>query len=208
MIEYLTPKANTIPGLASTLPKLLSDSATARIGLILTERFINMPPDIVPPMYKMLLEEIEWAVQEGEPYSFSHYLILSKTYIEVASNLQGGPDDDDENNDEGNGARHGATRPAKRKKRKQKEGTDGSAPAGGRDSAAKDVFYFHWEDEVLQRHALGFGGFRYEREGEEGAGDAKRAFQEAGIKPLGHVILIEAEKFKRAIRSVEQYVGG
>lgn len=42
-----------------------------------------MPPEIVPPMYTMLLEEIEWALEEKEPYKFSHYLILSKTYAEV-----------------------------------------------------------------------------------------------------------------------------
>jgi protein BCP1 len=38
-------------------------------------------------MYSMLLEEISWALEEKEPYNFTHYLILSKTYEEVASKL-------------------------------------------------------------------------------------------------------------------------
>jgi protein BCP1 len=62
-------------------------AAPAQIGLILTERFINMPHEIVPPMYSMLMEEIEWAVEEKEPYAFTHYLVLSKTYSEIASEL-------------------------------------------------------------------------------------------------------------------------
>jgi len=57
------------------------------MGLILTERLINIPTEVVPPMYTMLLEEIAWALEDKEPYDFSHYLILSKTYEEVESKL-------------------------------------------------------------------------------------------------------------------------
>ena len=42
-------------------------------------------------MYTMLLEEIQWALEEKEPYTLTHYLILSKTYTEIASML----DEDD-----------------------------------------------------------------------------------------------------------------
>ena len=69
------------------LSNLLSPSTNSQVGLILTERLINMPSEIVPPMYTMLLEEIGWALEEKEPYTFSHYLILSKTYKEVDSKL-------------------------------------------------------------------------------------------------------------------------
>jgi protein BCP1 len=57
------------------------------IGLILNERVINMPSEVVPPMYNMLLEEMAWAIQDKEPYNFSHYLIISKNYSEVESKL-------------------------------------------------------------------------------------------------------------------------
>ena len=39
---------------------LQSDNA----GIIFSERVINMPVGIVPPMYKMLIEEIQWAIDE------------------------------------------------------------------------------------------------------------------------------------------------
>ncbi|QSL65104.1 hypothetical protein MERGE_002409 [Pneumocystis wakefieldiae] len=53
------------------------------IGLVLSERLINMPIEIVPAMYDMLFEEIEWALEDKEPYDFSYYIILSRSYQEM-----------------------------------------------------------------------------------------------------------------------------
>src|SRR6202000_936581 len=114
------------------------------------------------PMDKMLWEEIEWAIQDGKPYNFTHYLILSKTYTEVASKLDAEDD-----------------RPSKKTKGK---------------SGKSETFYFHPEDEVLQKHALGWANFDYTKQGDEGSSDSKRAFQEVGVKPSGHIILIEGDK--------------
>lgn len=121
----------------------------------------------------MLLEEIQWALEEKEPYQFSHYLILSKTYTEVASAL------DEEDN---------------RPKKKQK-GTQ-----------VPETQYFHPEDEVLQRHALCHGGYNYSIQQDDGHSDSRRAFQELGIRPLSHAILIEASKFTAAVQDVAQYL--
>lgn len=163
----------------SPLKDLLESSSAARIGLILTERLINIPPEVVPPMYKMLLQEISWAIEEKEPYSFSHYLILSKTYQEIESTL-----------DQDVGKSH--------QKKKQRLATSkGASPS---------VFYFHPEDEVLQRYAKCHAGFDYVMQQGEGQSDAKRTFQELGIRPHGHMILIEAEKFEPAVKAVEQYI--
>ncbi|KAJ4352416.1 Mss4p nuclear export [Didymosphaeria variabile] len=85
LTAYLT-RHSTTPSLAP-LQTLLTAPSTSQIGLILTERFINMPHEIVAPSYKMLQEEIQWALDEKEPYAFTHYLVLSKAYMEVESNL-------------------------------------------------------------------------------------------------------------------------
>ena len=79
LIHYLQMKTTDI--------SILLSSPDVQVGLILTERLINMPPEIVPPMYTMLLEEIDWAVEEKEPYKFTHYLVLSKVYSEVESKV-------------------------------------------------------------------------------------------------------------------------
>lgn len=129
-------------------------------------------------MYTMLLEEISWAIGDKEPYEFSHYLIPSKTYHEVASAL-------------------GQESRPQRKKKKTKD-------AGAQQDS--EIFYFHPEDEVLQRHSTIFGGFEYEKQEAEGQSDARRTFQELGIKPQGHMILIEADKLEAAVNAIAEYL--
>lgn len=126
----------------------------------------------------MLLEEIAWALEAKEPYNFTHYLILSKTYQEVESKL----DAED-------------SRPQKKKKK-----TGGSAAENSKH------FYFHPEDEVLEKHTLCHGTFEYTHEQAEGAADAKRAFQELGIQPAGSLMLIEGGKFEDAVKAITDYL--
>jgi protein BCP1 len=175
LTAYLA-RHSTAPALAP-LQTLLTAPSTSQIGLILTERFINMPHEIVAPSYKMLQEEIQWALDEKEPYAFTHYLVLSKAYMEVESNLP-------------------AAEQPPAKKKKAAKGDD------------KETFYFHPEDEVLHKHALGYGSFEFESPVDEGASDSKRAFQEMGVKPMGHLILIEADQFAGAVSAVESFLGG
>jgi protein BCP1 len=87
LVQYLVEKCKTTDSLAP-----IADVLTAKkpVGLVFAERLINMPPEIVPPLYTMLLDEIEAAVEDKEPYEFSHYLIISKTYNEVESTLTEG----------------------------------------------------------------------------------------------------------------------
>jgi protein BCP1 len=178
LTQYLARQASKHGGeLGKTLPALLGDDNAAQVGLILTERFINMPHEIVPPMYTMLQEEIQWALEEKEPYNFTHYLILSKTYTEIESALR---------TDE---------QPASKKKR----------GGGGGES---ETFYFHPEDEVMHRHAVGWTNFDYETPRDAGASDSKRAFQELGVQPKGHMILLEAPKFAGAVEAVKSFLNG
>jgi len=126
-------------------------------------------------MYKMLLEEIDIAVKDKDPYTFTHYLILTKTYVEVASRLDGED-----------------SRPQKKTKKQ----------------AGPETFYFHAEDEVFSKFALATAAFEYTKAGDPGASDARRAFQDAGIKPQGQLILIEGARFEEAVKAVETYVSG
>lgn len=166
LIQYLSEKAKTTDSL-SVIPELLASGK--HVGLILAERLINMPPEISPPMYSMLIDEIEAAVEDKEPYEFSHYLILSKTYNEVQSNLD----------------------VEERKRKKAKD----EAP----------LFYFHPEDEVLQKHATASGSFPFTKD-DESIADSKRAFQEMGVKSQGSMILIEAGKFEGAVKAITDYL--
>lgn len=172
IVEYIQQKAKTTPSLGS-LSDLLSSTEIPSLGLILTERLINVPAEVTGPMYSMLLEEIQWALEEKEPYNFSHYLILSKVYTELASELD--PKE---------------TRPKKKSK-------------GSQDNP---ILYFHPEDEVLERHSICYGHFDYTTKQDAGYSDSKRAFQEMGIRPRGQMMLIEASKFKSAVKDVAQFL--
>ncbi|KXT03256.1 hypothetical protein AC578_4783 [Pseudocercospora eumusae] len=160
----------------ANLESLLSEKSSAQFGLIITERVINMPHQVIPPLYNMLQEEIQSAVQARKPYEFTHYLVISKTYTEVESKL------DAEDNP-----------PSKKKK-------------AGSSSSSPETFFFHPEDEVLHRHALGWTNFDYDTQGDEGASDSRRVFSENGIKPQGHLILMGSEKFKDAVKAVGEYL--
>lgn len=174
--SYLANKAGTNPALAP-VADLVGKDSQAHVGLVFSERLINIPPEVAPPMYSMLIDEVEAAVEDGEPYEFSHYLIVSKTYREVESAL-------DVEQQEGEG----------RRKKRPKE-----------DASSSTVFYFHPEDEVLQRHAVAHGGFAYTKD-DETVADSKRAFQEMGVKAQGHMILIEAAKFAGAVKAIGEYL--
>ena len=168
LVSYIVEKAGTNEKL-SVVRELVTSGA--RVGLVLAERLVNMPSEIAPPMYSMLIDEIEAAVEDQEPYEFSHYLILSKTYHGVQSILEDG-------------------------ERKRKKAKDDSP-----------LFYFHPEDEVLQKYAVAFGTFPFTKDGDTVA-DSKRAFQDSGIKSQGSMIIIEAAKFEAAAKAVSEYLGG
>ncbi|KAF8491272.1 p21-C-terminal region-binding protein-domain-containing protein, partial [Gautieria morchelliformis] len=78
LISYVLDKAAASSTLQSTLQTLLS--SPEHVGFVFSERLINMPVQLVPPMYRMLSDEIKWANEENEPYTFSHYLFITRTY--------------------------------------------------------------------------------------------------------------------------------
>jgi len=43
---------------------------------------INIPSQLAPALHKTLFEEINWAVEDGEPFLFDYYLLLASCYEE------------------------------------------------------------------------------------------------------------------------------
>ncbi|NXH09891.1 BCCIP protein, partial [Bucco capensis] len=65
------------------LNKLLNDSAKP-VGLLLSERFINVPPQIALPMHQQLQKELTEAQRTNKPCGKCHYyLLISKTFTEA-----------------------------------------------------------------------------------------------------------------------------
>jgi protein BCP1 len=126
--EYILSKSAGDPSLHDTLQTILGHDS-AHLGFIFSERLVNMPVEVIPHMYRMLADEIQWACDDGESYHFDHFLVLSRTYTL--------PDEEAE-----------ATSTSSQQQKRRK---GGSAP-----SAAGRVFPFHHEDTYIQQvcHAL------------------------------------------------------
>jgi protein BCP1 len=177
MTEYILLRADKEPSLQA-LRQLLDPSTDGRVGLVLTERLVNMPADVVPEMYRMLLEELQWAIEDKEHYDFSHFLVWSRTYNEVESQLD----------KEGDG-------PSKRVKRDTDKPVD-----------PDQRLYFHPEDEILHRFAVGHASFDFSTARGEGSADSKRAFQDKGVESQMHLILIERGRIQDAVNALVQEV--
>ncbi|XP_075259515.1 protein BCCIP homolog isoform X2 [Convolutriloba macropyga] len=74
IINYINHKCNS-PEIQTVL-----NNSSKTVGLLITERFVNIPPLLAPPMLKCLSKEIESAKQKKMPYNFSHLILVSKSY--------------------------------------------------------------------------------------------------------------------------------
>ncbi len=72
---------------------------------------------------------------------------------------------------------------------------------------ASQTYYFHPEDEEMQKHAAAAGSYAFSRENEAVA-DSKRAFQEMGVKSQGFTDADRGIPVPRAIKAIGDYIGG
>ncbi|PVU99747.1 hypothetical protein BB560_005460 [Smittium megazygosporum] len=89
IVNYLVGKSESNKNAHLKLVDLVVDQNNGKlpeVGLLLHERLPNMPPQIVPPMMKMLFEEIQWAIEDKERYEFEWYILVSPTFKEISPN--------------------------------------------------------------------------------------------------------------------------
>jgi len=63
LVEYILEKSKADHSFHESLSTTLRDPQS-QVGLILCERLINMPVPVIPPMYRMLVDEMKDAVEE------------------------------------------------------------------------------------------------------------------------------------------------
>ncbi|XP_028332467.1 protein BCCIP homolog [Gouania willdenowi] len=72
------------------LEQILSDTSKP-VGLLLSERFLNVPPQIALPLHRQLQEEISEAQRTNKPSGKCHYiLMISKTCKEATKSVPRG----------------------------------------------------------------------------------------------------------------------
>ncbi|XP_040217370.1 BRCA2 and CDKN1A-interacting protein [Rana temporaria] len=73
------------------LDKVFNDNSKP-VGLLLSERFINVPAQIALPMHQQLQKELAEAQRTNKPCGKCYYyLIISKTYMEPDKSIGSGP---------------------------------------------------------------------------------------------------------------------
>ncbi|KAK9488293.1 p21-C-terminal region-binding protein-domain-containing protein [Lipomyces starkeyi] len=90
IIDYILSKTNG--AFNKKLKELFAEGAKSNTGIIFSERLINMPTEVVPPMYRLLSDEMQLAIDNGEKYQFDYYIIISKSFTETQSKI----DEEDE----------------------------------------------------------------------------------------------------------------
>lgn len=59
--------------------KVLNDGGH-HVGLLVSERYINIPPQLAVPMFESLLKEVEKCKNKKMKYDFAYYILVCKTY--------------------------------------------------------------------------------------------------------------------------------
>lgn len=81
LIEYILLKSAKNEKLHNLLTQLLkSDGNNGNLGLILSERLVNMPPQIAQPMYNMLQQELVLANTTVSPTTLHYSHPLANSY--------------------------------------------------------------------------------------------------------------------------------
>lgn len=82
---YLIEKAKTSEPNGQQIVNLLNDTQKS-IGLLINERFVNIPPQIAIPMLENLQKEVQRAASKREAFRFDHYIMIVKQYVKEDKN--------------------------------------------------------------------------------------------------------------------------
>lgn len=75
--ELLQSLAEKHGGNQNVIEGLLREQP-CKLGLLVNERFVNIPQTIAPPIFNSLKKELHSAIVKKMPFSFSHYVLISK----------------------------------------------------------------------------------------------------------------------------------
>lgn len=87
IVKYIMNKVSALPNnyrIYNRFNRLFS-SSNSRLGLLLNERVVNMPPEIAPALHNSLLQDVAWAQNKSsnpDAYKFDYVLVLSPCWVE------------------------------------------------------------------------------------------------------------------------------
>jgi len=177
--NYALEKSSADPAFHATLQSLFSQDQN-HVGYVFSERLFNMPVQVAPPMYNMLTNEMKWAIDDNEPYRFSHYLFISRTYHltpdEESAFLNSAP------------ARPKAT--SKKSKKLTTQPEPELAPDG--------IYLYHPEDAFIKMFST------YSIDYQFSSAPEPRERDSFGLDTRGRIMLVPAEKFPELVVKVNE----
>ncbi|KIY71371.1 hypothetical protein CYLTODRAFT_369499 [Cylindrobasidium torrendii FP15055 ss-10] len=176
--EYCLDKSKVDPAFHNTLSALFSQE-DKHVGFVLSERLINMPVQVIPPMYRVLGEEVQNLVSNGQPFSFSHLLFISRAYHLTESE----------------DAQLSSSQKKPRKNKKSKAAAvqnedDAPRPADG-------VYPFHVEDELITAASVHALDYKYSLTPTE-----PRDNESFGLDTRGRMMLVPVENFPELVMAM------
>lgn len=51
-----------------------------RMGLLINERYVNIPPRVADPLFASLTAEVQLAAKRDQSYNFRHYIMVIKLH--------------------------------------------------------------------------------------------------------------------------------
>ncbi|KAK0204223.1 p21-C-terminal region-binding protein-domain-containing protein [Desarmillaria ectypa] len=177
LARYFLDKSSTDPAFHATLQGLFSQTES-HVGFVLCERLINMPVQVIPPMYRMLMDELKRAINDNEPYTFSHLIVVSRTYHLTE--------------DEETMLSSTQTKPHKSKKTKK-------APAPAFARPADGIYSFHPEDEYIKQASIHAVDYAFSTSPNE-----PRDKESFGLDNRGRMMLVPAENFAALVGKMSE----
>lgn len=148
------------------------DKQPSEVGLLISERLINIPEELAPPLYRGILDEIAWAT-EDEPskvlrnsFNFKQYLIISRNFQQLQRKKK-------------------VVKPSKKQKKQHKQ----ESKWRDQEKVSEDIIYMKPEDELL--HKLSQWSCKFPVNSESAA-----AHEIRGLKQFRLVMLLTAESME------------
>ncbi|KAF9446785.1 hypothetical protein P691DRAFT_707922 [Macrolepiota fuliginosa MF-IS2] len=184
--NYCLDKVNLVEDKAfhATLSGLFSQTQH-HVGLVICERLINMPVQVIPPMYSMLADELQRSISANEPYIFSHFLFISRNYHltpEEESALV--------NTVPRNRSKSKSSSP--KKSRPTPSQPTPEPPADG-------IYPFHPEDEAIRALSLHSLDYRYSN-----ASNEPRENDSFGLDLRARMMLLPADRFEALVQKLQE----
>ncbi|KAJ1666758.1 Mss4p nuclear export [Coemansia sp. RSA 1813] len=181
--DYLLKKAEKAK-IAAKLSDILN-TKDKNVGLLISERVVNVPPQVVAPMLRMLVDEMKTANEAGESYNFEHFLLICPLYKDTEAVSDDPEDDSDSDDTSGN----------KNKKPLVSIRRQGKSSNRGTANNVMDMpfeTHVYAEEEFIEEFACLKFDYKFTRT--KRAAESRNSFAESGLSPFRRCLVIHKSK--------------